>query len=251
MVEKAAYIGKDGVSGLPLAYAHGCVCHTSEQMHQHLSLSFFPDKTVWWRGTGRGGGWRGEPWVVMGDLGGSGGPGWWWGAQVGVEHQSGGMGQSILVKVKMQPGTRQVLVNTCWMCLVSWGLFHGVCFSTIRVSACPSHQPYKMIHSRNNPGRLLFYMLVLLHLEPTPLSSGNFQTCPLQHIRQGMNLYSCPQGLSHMFLTMFIKPCVIVVAFSLKYFYWGKIDTEHESFQMYHSVTLSTFTRLVLHCHEL
>lgn len=80
------------------------------------------------------GGWRGEPWVVMGDLGGSGGPGWWWGAQVGVEHQSGGMGQSILVKVKMQPGTRQVLVNTCWMCLVSWGLFLHYTSSSLSIS---------------------------------------------------------------------------------------------------------------------
>lgn len=38
------------------------------------------------------GGWRGEPWVVMGDLGGSGGPGWWWGAQVGGRAPVGGHG---------------------------------------------------------------------------------------------------------------------------------------------------------------
>lgn len=91
-------------------------------------------------------------------LGGSGGPGWWWGAQVGVEHQSGGMGQSILVKVKMQPGTRQVLVNTCWMCLASWGLFLHYTSSSLSISPAlqddsfqKQPRPPTLLHARPPP----------------------------------------------------------------------------------------------------
>lgn len=75
-------MGRERVSGLPFANAHGCVCCTSEQKHGHLSLIVaLQTKLCGSRCTGSGGG------MGCGDGGMSGGGGHvWWGGMCGGGH---------------------------------------------------------------------------------------------------------------------------------------------------------------------
>lgn len=104
-------------------------------------------------------------------------------------------------KVKMLSGTWQVLVNVCSMCLVSWSLFFHYTGSSL---SSPTLQDDSFQKQFRLPTPLCAHPV---HLEPTPFSSGIFDTpVPSSAPDRGQIFTHDPKAYSHMLLSMVIKP---------------------------------------------